>query len=116
MITGVQAKIKELSVQLEEAYTHRTQLWINFEKALDQIGDAFPRFCSLFSCLILTGVLPDTFSSEVEPTMESLKAFPGKIERRIANLDKQTKGLEKNDDEAASAARKKLKALLSKLS
>jgi hypothetical protein len=44
---SVQAKVEELSVQLEEAYTHRTQLWIDFDKALDEIGDAFPPF-SLF--------------------------------------------------------------------
>ncbi|KAF8236259.1 hypothetical protein L208DRAFT_1065706, partial [Tricholoma matsutake] len=39
-----QATIESLSAQLEEAYTHRAQLWIDFEKALDEFGDAFLRF------------------------------------------------------------------------
>jgi hypothetical protein len=42
--------------------------------------------------------------------------MPAKFERRIANFEKQAKAMGKNDGEAASAARKKLEALLSKLS
>jgi hypothetical protein len=103
-------KIDELSAQLEESYIHRSQLWVDFEKALDEIGDLF-----FFSSahLILIDATANPSASEVKPTLELLQDMPAKIERRITNIEKRTKSL---DGESPSAARRKMKALLSKLS
>lgn len=65
MLTSVQATIESLSAQLEEAYTHRAQLWIDFEKALDEFGDAFLRFSLMFACLILITIRLDLKSSQL---------------------------------------------------
>jgi len=97
---------------LEEAYTHRAQLWVDFEKAMNEIGDAFPQPSCAFTHLISTDVLANVSFFEVEPTLELLKAMPGNIERTIANLDKHAKALEKDD----GAAKKKMKAILNRLS
>jgi hypothetical protein len=101
---------------LEQAYTHRDQLWVDFERTLDEIGNALPRFLSIPACLIHSAALPTLSQFKVEPTLETLKDIPAKIERRLTNFDKKAKDLDKDDGETASATRKKLKALLSKLS
>lgn len=51
-----------------------------------------------------------------DPILENLKALPGRVERTIATLEKHARTLEKEESGEASAAEKKAKALLSKLS
>jgi hypothetical protein len=66
-----------------------------------------------FTHLILTSVTANPSVSEVKPTRDLLEDMPATIECRITDIDKRAKGL---DGESPSAARRKMKALLSKLS
>lgn len=100
-----QANIQRLFAQLKVAYDHRDQLWIDFEKALDGIGDtASSREYRSIDCY-----------AKVEPTQGILNNTLTRTERTIANLEKHCKLLDKDDGESASTARERLKGLFSKL-
>lgn len=83
------ACLTELLRELEEEYTHCNQLWVDFEKAMDEL---------------------------TKPVLEMLNEAPAKVERTIANIEKQSRILEKEAaGVAASATELTLKDLLSKL-
>lgn len=48
-----------------------------------------------------------------EPTLETLKNLPGKVEHIITNLERHAKALEKDD---SGSTEKKIKGILSKIS
>ncbi|KAF9447888.1 hypothetical protein P691DRAFT_730692 [Macrolepiota fuliginosa MF-IS2] len=82
-------RVVDLLGNLEEEYARREQLWVNFQKAMDEL---------------------------VNPMLELLSEAPAKMERTIANIEKQSRALEKESASAtANATALTLKDLLSKL-
>ncbi|KAG6854573.1 hypothetical protein C0991_004909 [Blastosporella zonata] len=88
-LAQLQRTNKELFEQLKDAYTTRNRLWADFEKAL---------------------------KATVDPTLKALRALPANVERTIGSIEKRARQLEKDDASAVSAAEKKIKGLLGKVS
>lgn len=82
--------------QLEAAYDHRDQLWLQLEQDLTQCGinSASLCVCSWFN--------EENRNTLAERARAAVEALPADIEETIARLEKKSKGMERKEKKSVS--------------